>query len=56
MISQTLTEKIIAYRRDFHKYAETAWTEFRTASLVAEYLDKLGYKDLLFGSPIVKSS
>ena len=52
MISQTLTEKIIAYRRDFHKYAETAWTEFRTASLVAEYLDKLGYKDLLFGSSI----
>ncbi len=37
-------EKIISWRRDFHSYAEVAWTEFRTASLVAETLISLGYQ------------
>jgi aminobenzoyl-glutamate utilization protein A len=35
---------VIAYRRDFHKYAEVGWTEFRTASLVARRLAELGYE------------
>ena len=39
-----LKDKTIARRRDFHKHAETAWTEFRTASLVAETLQGLGYQ------------
>jgi aminobenzoyl-glutamate utilization protein A len=34
----------IKRRRDFHHYAETAWTEFRTASIVATTLTKLGYE------------
>jgi aminobenzoyl-glutamate utilization protein A len=34
--------KIREYRRDFHKYAEARWTEYRTASLVAERLAALG--------------
>lgn len=33
----------IAIRRDLHKYPETAFLEYRTASLVAETLDDLGY-------------
>lgn len=37
-------QKLIAYRRDFHRHAEAAWTEFRTASLVAERLEKLGFE------------
>ena len=47
MIDQILdriSEKIISYRRDFHRFPESAWTEFRTASLVAGRLTKLGYK------------
>lgn len=52
MISQELEKKVLFYRRDFHKHPETAWSEFRTASLIAEYLYKMGYKDLLFGSSI----
>lgn len=34
-----LYEKLcITTRRDFHKYAETAWTEFRTTSKIIEFL------------------
>ncbi len=51
-MDKALTEKLIFYRRDFHKYPETAWTEFRTASLVAERLFRLGYTKLLLGRQI----
>lgn len=34
---------IVATRRDLHKHAESAWTEFRTASIVAKRLKELGY-------------
>ncbi|HHD2754196.1 TPA: M20 family metallo-hydrolase [Clostridium perfringens] len=37
-------EKIINYRRDFHKYPEGAWKEFRTASLIGKYLRDIGYE------------
>ena len=36
-------ERAIANRRDFHKHAEVAWTEFRTAAKVADVLTSLGY-------------
>ena len=39
-----LQEKTVARRRDFHKYAEAAWTEFRTAAYVAKTLSELGYR------------
>jgi aminobenzoyl-glutamate utilization protein A len=38
-IAPTLT----AERRDFHRYAESGWTEFRTASLIARRLVDLGF-------------
>lgn len=39
-----LEQDLIALRRDLHRYPEAAWTEFRTSSLVAERLERLGYK------------
>ncbi|YCA16604.1 amidohydrolase [Kushneria sp. AK178] len=39
-----LTPQLTAWRRDFHRHAESGWVEFRTASLVAEELDRLGYQ------------
>lgn len=42
-LTRQLEQKLILYRRDFHKYAESAWTEFRTASLIARRLTELGY-------------
>jgi aminobenzoyl-glutamate utilization protein A len=41
-LAEMLEPKIISYRRDFHKYAEIGWLEFRTASLVAARLKDLG--------------
>lgn len=38
-----LEPSLIAVRRDLHKYAETAWTEFRTASTVIRKLRELGW-------------
>ena len=40
---ETLTPQLIAWRRDFHKYPESGWTEFRTASLAARKLMQLGF-------------
>jgi aminobenzoyl-glutamate utilization protein A len=42
--AQELRERTVTRRRDFHKHAEAAWTEFRTASLVAKSLEGLGYQ------------
>lgn len=39
-----LQEKLIAYRRDFHKHAESGWTEFRTSAIIASRLLELGYE------------
>jgi aminobenzoyl-glutamate utilization protein A len=38
-----LRSELVALRRDLHRHAETAWTEFRTASIVAERLVALGF-------------
>ncbi|MCT4594789.1 MAG: amidohydrolase [Anaeromicrobium sp.] len=38
-----LEKQLIDDRRDFHKYAEVKWTEFRTSSVVAKRLMDLGY-------------
>ena len=43
-IADTLQETTVKRRRDLHRHPEAAWTEFRTASLVAETLTKLGYE------------
>jgi aminobenzoyl-glutamate utilization protein A len=43
-LAQKLQDKAIERRRDFHRHAEAAWTEFRTAAAVADALTALGYK------------
>ena len=52
-IINAIENKIIGYRRDFHRYAESGWTEFRTASLVARRLTDLGYK-VMIGKEVMK--
>lgn len=49
-----IKDDIIAYRRDFHKYPETGWTEMRTASLIARILHDLGY-EVYVGKDVMKS-
>jgi aminobenzoyl-glutamate utilization protein A len=43
-----LRADLVALRRDFHRHAETAWTEFRTACVVAGRLQALGF-DVILG-------
>ncbi len=41
-LADALASKLATYRRDFHRYAESGWIEFRTASLVARRLADMG--------------
>ena len=40
---KSIEPKIRKYRRDFHQYAEIAWGEYRTASIIANHLEEWGY-------------
>lgn len=41
-------------RRDFHRYPETGWTEFRTTAIAADILTNLGYS-VRFGSEFLRA-
>ena len=40
--TKQLEQELIALRREFHRYPESAWTEFRTTARIVEELEKLG--------------
>jgi aminobenzoyl-glutamate utilization protein A len=46
--------EVISWRRDLHRHAESAWTEFRTASLVARRLADLGYR-VMVGRDVISA-
>lgn len=54
-IANQIEDKIIAQRRDFHKYAEAGWLEMRTSSIIAGKLTDLGY-EVLTGENVCKAS
>ena len=37
-------QDVIELRRDFHRHAEKAWTEFRTAAILAQKISELGLR------------
>lgn len=41
--------QLTEYRREFHKYPENGWREFRTSARVAEILTGMGY-DVAMGT------
>lgn len=45
-------QTLIEWRRDFHKYPEVGWLEFRTSSIIADYLHEWGY-DVKVGKEVV---
>lgn len=53
--AEKLRETTIARRRDLHRHPEAAWTEFRTASFVADTLTKLGY-EVRVGDEVVEAA
>lgn len=46
---------MITCRRDLHKHAEAAWTEFRTASLAVKRMKELGYTITMGKDAVVKA-
>lgn len=48
-----LEQQIISWRRDFHRFPEQGFLEMRTASIVANILEGLGY-DLKLGKGVMK--
>lgn len=52
-LAKGMQDKLVAQRRDFHKYAETGWFEMRTASIIARHLSDLGY-EVLLGEDVCK--
>ena len=42
-IPQKIIDEMISRRRDFHKYPERGWAEFRTTAVCAEVLGRLGW-------------
>lgn len=50
-----MEEEIINWRREFHQYPESAWTEFRTADKVIKVLSSVGY-DVQYGGLVVKEA
>lgn len=50
--AQALKEALVAFRRDFHRFAEPGWLEMRTASRIARELRNMGYEELLMGRDV----
>ena len=53
-LAKQIEEQVIGWRRDFHKYAEAGWTEYRTSTIIADHLTKLGY-EVLIGDDVTKA-
>ncbi len=43
-VSPSLIERVVAYRRDFHRHPELGFEEHRTAGIVARLLAEFGYE------------
>ena len=52
---EKISNNLIAYRRDFHKHPESGWTEFRTAAIIADKLQSLGYTVRMGEQAVVKA-
>jgi amidohydrolase len=42
--AEAMRDQLVAWRRDFHAHPELAFEERRTAGIVAEHLEELGYR------------
>lgn len=51
-----IKQKIVSIRRDLHKFPESGWVEYRTASIVAEELGLLGFEVIVGKEAVLSSS
>jgi len=42
--ANNMRDQLVSWRRDLHKHPEPGMCEFRTAGIVAENLQRLGYQ------------
>ena len=42
--AHAISEELIEWRRDFHMHPETGFDVYRTAGIVADELEKMGYR------------
>jgi aminobenzoyl-glutamate utilization protein A len=49
---QALSQRLMNYRRELHRYPEAAWCEFFTTSRIAGHLENLGF-ELFFSDQII---
>ncbi|PSW03779.1 amidohydrolase [Photobacterium lipolyticum] len=49
---QALSQRLMNYRREFHRYPESAWCEFFTTGRIAGLLENLGF-ELYFSDSII---
>ena len=54
--ADAIRDFVTAFRRDLHKHAEVAWTEFRTGSKVARDLLNLGGWEIKYGPDLYEKS
>lgn len=54
-LPEGLEDRLVAWRRDFHRFAEPGWTEFRTTSAIVTQLCELGW-DTVFGTALHEAS
>lgn len=47
--------KLVQYRREFHKYPETGWREYRTSARIAEILTEMGC-DIMMGPDVINEN
>lgn len=45
-------QQLIQWRREFHRFPETGWTEFWTTARIADYLEQMGF-EILLGEQII---
>lgn len=53
--NNSFLDQLIKFRRDFHQYPETGWLEYRTSSIIASFLEQLGY-EVYVGKEVCLSS
>ncbi|WP_254543460.1 amidohydrolase [Halomarina pelagica] len=46
-------DRLVALRRDLHRYPEPAWREFRTTARIVEELESIGVDELLVGRELL---
>lgn len=53
--SENLSAELIELRRDFHKYPESGWLEYRTSAKIADVLESYGY-EVYVGKDVCQST